>query len=301
MIKRILNNLLGNSNESMKTHTIDDVRDVLYTLIAQNKSTTTLDVKNELRRLGFQAFQDQVSQMVNTIASQDSLSFRHNGKFNIYSFGQDTSDVKQVYLELGQEFWEAKAEKKSITLFSGKVGTDGKQEQLHFYKNSLAIRELNRLMAEKMQTGFSQATDPRPPLEIRQKYGHLLGKLPVSCSIGYFNVSKKEQVENQVLTKNSGYTFIWNISSSRQELANVLSQSTWSSTSIRYDHAQLLGEKILQREPAGIAFPKAQLEADNSHIFQIELTFENGEKAIFSKFEMDIQKAVLPLVKQFIG
>src|SRR5690349_14689610 len=141
MIKRILNNLLGNFNESMKIHTIDDVREVVYTLMAQHQSTTTLDVKNELRRLGFQAFQDQVSQMVNAIVSHDNLSSRNNGKFNVYSFGADTNEVKQVYMELGQEFWEAKAEKKSITIFSGKIGTDGKQEQFEFYKNSLAIRE----------------------------------------------------------------------------------------------------------------------------------------------------------------
>ena len=285
----------------MKTHTIDDVREVIYALMAQNQSTTTLEVKNELRRLGFQAFQDQVSQMVNTIVLQDNLSSRNNGKFNIYSFGQDTSEVKQVYMELGQEFWEARAEKKSITLFSGKVGTDGKQEQLEFYKNSLAIRELNRLTAEKMQQGFSQATDPRPPLEIRKKYGHLLGKVPVNCSIGYFNVSKKEQVASQLLTKNSGYTFTWNITQSRQELTKVLSQPTWNSTSVRYDHAQLLGEKILKTEPSGIAFQTVQLEVDNTHIFQIELTFDTGEKAVFSKFGMDMQQSVLPLVKQFIG
>jgi predicted DNA-binding WGR domain protein len=301
MIKRILNNLLGNSNNSMKTHTINDVREVLYSLIAQNQSTTTLDVKNELRRLGFQAFQDQVSQMVNTIVLQDNLSSRNNGKFNIYSFGQDTSEVKHVYMELGQEFWEAKAEKKSLILFNGKVGTDGKEEQIEFYKNSLAIRELNHLITEKTQQGFSQATDLRPPLKIRQKYGHLLSKKPLSCSIGYFNVSKKEQVANQVLTKNSGYTFTWNITQSRQDLTQVLSQPTWNNTTIKYDNAQLLGEKILKREPSGIIFQTAQLEVDNAHIFQIELSFETGEKAVFSKFGMDMQKAVLPLVKQFIA
>jgi predicted DNA-binding WGR domain protein len=254
-----------------------------------------------LRRLGFQAFQDQVSQMVNTIVLQDNLSSRSNGKFNIYSFGQDTNEVKHVYMELGQEFWEAKVEKKSIIIFSGKIGTDGKKEQLEFYKNSLAIRELNRLIAEKTQHGYSQASDPRPPLEFRQKYGHLLGKTPVSCSIGYFNVTKKEQVANQLLTKNSGYTFTWNISLSRQNLTQVLSQPSWNNTDIKYASAQLLGEKILKREPSGTAFQNAQLEVDNAHIFQIELTFENGEKAIFSKFGMDMQNAVLPLVKQFIG
>ena len=106
MIKRILNNLLGNSNNSMKTHTIDDVREVLYALMAQHQSTTTLDVKNELRRLGFQAFQDQVSQLVNTIVSQDNLSHHNNGKFNIYSFGPDTDETKHVYMERQQEFWK---------------------------------------------------------------------------------------------------------------------------------------------------------------------------------------------------
>ena len=138
-------------------------------------------------------------------------------------------------------------------------------------------------------------------LEIRQKYGHLLGKVPVSCSIGYFNVSKKEQVASQVLTKSSGYTFTWNVSVSRQDLTKVLMQPTWSSASVRYDNAQLLGEKIIQREPAGTSFTGMQLQVDNNNIFQIELTFENGEKAVFSKFGLDMQKAVLPLVKQFIS
>lgn len=301
MFKRILNQLLGNSPDSMNTHTIDDVREVLYNLIAQHRNTTKLDVKNELRQRGFQAFQEQVSQMVNVIATQDNLSFHYNGKFYIYSFGFDSNEAKHVYMERQQEFWEAKTEKNSIVIYSGKAGTDGTEEKFNFYKNSIAIRELNRRIAEKMQQGFSLATDVRPPLEIRKKYGHLMGKVPASCSIGYFNVTKKEQVSNQMLIKSSGYTFTWNMSLSRQEFIKVITQPGWNSSDVRYDNAQLLGEKVMHREPASVSLQPVQFEADNNNIFQIELTFETGEKALFSKFGMDMKNTVLPLLKQFVN
>jgi len=65
----------------MKTFTITDVELVASDLIATNGSTTTLDVKNELRNQGFFAEQAEVSAAL----AQLDFSFTHNGSFRIYT------------------------------------------------------------------------------------------------------------------------------------------------------------------------------------------------------------------------
>jgi predicted DNA-binding WGR domain protein len=270
--------------------------------MARNGSTTTLDVKNELRRLGFQAFQDQVSQMVSAIAAHDQLLSRNNGRYNLYFQGVDTAESRHVYLQAGDQFWEGRVDGKTITLHVGRVGTDGTEEQVQCYKNLLAARELERLADEKTRwSGYAPATDPRPPLAVRQQYGHLFGQRPVVCSIGYYNVVKKELSEGQLVTKNAGYRFTWHLPAGHAQVAAALNGPSWNNGNVRFDQAQLLGEKLVGRQPADVPAEALRLEVDNGHLYEVEIGFENGSTAMLSKFQPDLQGALLLLARRLLA
>jgi predicted DNA-binding WGR domain protein len=303
MFKKIIHSLLGNTGGGSapgRAATIEEVRAAAYDLMARNGSTTTLDVKNELRRLGFQAFQDQVSQMVSAIASHDQLSSRNNGRYNLYFYGVDTAESRHVYLQSGDQFWEGRVDGKTITCYAGRVGTDGTEESFECYKNLLAVRELERLADEKTRSGYAPAADPRPPLAVRRQYGHLFGQRPVVCSIGYYNVVKKELSGGQLVTKNAGYRFTWHLPAGHAQVAGALSGPAWHNGDVRFDGAQLLGEKLVARQPADSPGEPLRLEVDNGHLYQVEIGFENGSTAILSKFQPDLQGALLPLARRLL-
>jgi predicted DNA-binding WGR domain protein len=303
MFKKIINSLLGNTGGGApgRAATIEEVRAATYDLMARNGSTTTLDVKNELRRLNFQAFQDQVSQMVSAIASHDQLSSRNNGRYNVYFYGTDTAESRHVYLQSGDQFWEGRVDGKTVTLYAGRVGTDGTEESSECYKNLLAVRELERLADEKTRSGYTPTADSRPPLAIRRQYGHLFGQRPVVCRIGYYNVVKKELADGQLVTKNAGYRFTWHLPASHAEVAGALSGPTWHTGDVRFDGAQLLGEKLMGHEAADVPAEALRLEVDNGHLYEVEISFQNGSTAMLSKFQPDLQEALLPLARRLLA
>ncbi len=304
MFKKIINSLLGNTGGGGtpgQAATLEEVRAVTYDLMARNGSTTTLDVKNGLRRLNFQAFQDQVSQMVSAIASHDQLTARNNGRYNLYFYGTDTAESRHVYLQSGDQFWEGRVDGKTVTCYAGRVGTDGTEESSECYKNLLAVRELERLTDEKIRSGYAPAADLRPPLAIRRQYGHLFGQQPVVCRIGYYNVVKKELADGQLVTKNAGYRFTWHLPAGQAQVAGALNGPTWNSGDVRFDGAQLLGEKLVGRQPADLPAEALRLEVDNGHLYEVEIGFQNGATATLSKFQPDLQGALLPLARQLLA
>lgn len=62
------------------------VRFVATTLILANGSTTTLEVKNALRKRGYQARQADVSQWLFVISLWEKWYIHDNGSYRSYSF-----------------------------------------------------------------------------------------------------------------------------------------------------------------------------------------------------------------------
>lgn len=76
-----------------KNLTKADVFDVASDLIEQNGSTTTLDIKNELRNRGFFAKQADVSELMIEVCSEENYSFSYNGVHRVYSDGKTNTAV----------------------------------------------------------------------------------------------------------------------------------------------------------------------------------------------------------------
>ncbi|MCK9576368.1 MAG: hypothetical protein M0R51_10645, partial [Clostridia bacterium] len=68
-----------------KTLTKADVFDVASDLIETNGSTTTLDIKNELRVRGFFAKQADVSDLMIQVCAEENYSFSYNGVHRVYT------------------------------------------------------------------------------------------------------------------------------------------------------------------------------------------------------------------------
>ena len=75
------------------------VKQAAETLITTFGTTTTLDVKNKLRQQGFQAFQAEVSNLLDEVTAEEQWQFNHNGRYRIYRFGPDSNDTFHKYLE----------------------------------------------------------------------------------------------------------------------------------------------------------------------------------------------------------
>ena len=70
----------------LKKITYDVVKEVAESLIASNTTTTTLDVKEELRTRGYIANQSEVSSMMDKVSSDCNFSIDNsNGTYRIFS------------------------------------------------------------------------------------------------------------------------------------------------------------------------------------------------------------------------
>lgn len=78
----------------MNQITLNDVIVVAADLIVKNGSTTTLDVKNELRTRGFKAFQIEVSKFMDAACVSENWEINDNGIYRTYADRNTSSPTK---------------------------------------------------------------------------------------------------------------------------------------------------------------------------------------------------------------
>ena len=83
--------LIKTNINNMKKFEHDDVLDIATVLIHVYGSTTTLEVKEELRKVGYKAFQKDVSRHMRQIAQEENLKVEDCGIYSKYSIGTTPS------------------------------------------------------------------------------------------------------------------------------------------------------------------------------------------------------------------
>jgi len=68
----------------LKELTIKDVASAFFKLLDVNEQTTSLEVKNYLRRKGFYATQSDISPVIKMIARESEIEYECNGEFRRY-------------------------------------------------------------------------------------------------------------------------------------------------------------------------------------------------------------------------
>lgn len=106
MMHSVQSNTLLKLESKMVTLTREDVARVARALITLNGTTTTLDVKNALRRLGFWAKQADVRYFMLDITSKDGdIKYDDsNGMYRVYSFVTPFPDTPEPEIFVPHEF-----------------------------------------------------------------------------------------------------------------------------------------------------------------------------------------------------
>jgi predicted DNA-binding WGR domain protein len=312
----------------MKTLTKEDVLDTAETLMNDNGSTTTLDVKNKLRNLGFQAMQADVSRWMDELAREERWNYNQQSGHRVYTLGADTDDTTKKYMERGSEFWEIEVEKKRYIIGKGKVGTDGTTEEVKCSSNRKATKKAKEQIADKAQEGFQTAQDKRLPLHLRQRFGQYFGQIPTYCKLGYYDIKKTIRARTVFTsvhdtksgyveqTLNLGLSFTWALPTSLSGLQAVLQQKTWQVSAVQADEITELGKKsspLSAFEETGAKIPTEykpnlaqaqwetiEWEVSNEQLFQVIFGFANGETVRMSKFDLDWVREIIPVAQRIL-
>ncbi len=90
-VKEIINSIFGPmKNQSL---TDDAVKDVAKELVTKNGKTTTLEIKNELRKKGYHAIQDDVSAIMDSVYMYIGMQFTVAGGHREYTYSNNTTST----------------------------------------------------------------------------------------------------------------------------------------------------------------------------------------------------------------
>jgi len=300
-------------------------------LMTLNGQTNTLEVKSRLRSQRYNASQREVSQGMSNLSTANPRTWEYTqtGKYRSYSFKADTDENMGVYLEKGNLFWAVSLKEKAVVFEEGKRNKNGVFKEEKYGTNRKAVFEVKAVLREKKLAGFVETTDKRLPLKIRRQFAPYFNKKLTGCIMGFFEAEKLVQqsatfeVNGQktegylLLNKSAGYTFDWELPKDEEVVKKVLESKKWDALRIGYQSAKLLGEKIkdaeafdgegveLREDSYQLLEKKDDFEAqailvNNENLYKIECLFEGGGRVVLSKFQMDLEEEILPMMKWLI-
>lgn len=302
------------------------IQTIAEKLMTDHLQTTTLDVKNQLRKEGFHAEQNEVSRWMLQLATWQNWAMANQGNHRVYRFRDDSIDTLTNYLEKENTFWEIKVSNKEVVTGFGKVEEDGILNSELFQTNRQAMHHGRRLLNEILAKGYVEKTDKRPSLALRKTYSEYYRMTPQKCKLGYFGVKvadkimttlkvDNEQVEGYLIqVKSAGFEFDWALPEKENVLKNILENDTWDALEFAPLHTVLTGEKIIERkfftldnqpiENAEIIEESDLHEAiyikmDNANLYNIRFDFTNDKVLNLSKFKLDLKQEILPLTLRF--
>lgn len=328
-----------------KNLTLDAVQQAAETLMLLHNTTSTLDVKNYLRRQNYLALQSDVSRMMSLSVHQKGWKFQYNGSYREYALGKDTDEKWKIYLVRGNDFWAIEVDKRQHITSLGKIGTNGSSFATDFSSNRLAVHKAKFLANQKKAAGFMEAVDPRLSRPLRAKYQSYLDWSVTKIRLSYFGIEKVEkqyvdfilntptktpstpnlplksftnsthliQKGYFIVTKSAGYEFEADVSQNGSPIQHILKNKQWEATQLSNLTRNLTGEKITSKKAfddkgesiqpfkiqSVVKTTTQSIKVNNDNLYQVKLTFDNGRTLHLSKFEMDLEKELLPLVGAF--
>ena len=313
-----------------KTLTIQDVQKAAEELMILKKETTTLDVKNKLRRDGFYATQTEVSRWMNNLCFPRQWTFKQNGNFRVFSFRGDTQEEVHEYMEHASagEFWEMIIKDKQREIIKGNTGELGTTEKTEFDSNRAAVYFSKLLVEKQLAAGYVKENDQRLALGLRQMYGKYMRQRVSTFELGYFNVEQLtrqravfdcegERKEGYLkMQLKAGYYFTWNFPNGENELKQILSQPSITLSQIHADKKELLGAKMKSYEAfdnndltitdfseyatEGEESEWLELRLNNKNIYKVAFRFEGGDELELSKFDLDFEAELMPVLRAIL-
>jgi predicted DNA-binding WGR domain protein len=306
----------------------ESIQEVAEKLMTDNLQTTTLEVKNQLRKDGYYAEQNEVSRWMLQLATWQNWTMANQGNHRVYRFRNDSNDTLTNYLEKDNAFWEVKVSGMEVVTGFGKIGEDGILNSEFFKTNRQAMHHGRRLLNEILAKGYVESTDKRPSLDLRKAYGEYYKMTPLKCKLGYFNVKVADKiratlrVDNQqiegylIQIKSAGFEFEWALPEKGNTLKNILNKENWDALEFAPSHTILTGEKIIETkfftldnqpvEDAEIIkksdlYEAIYIKMNNDNLYNIRFDFTNDKVLNLSKFQLDLKREMLPLTLRFFN
>jgi predicted DNA-binding WGR domain protein len=288
-------------------------------------STTTLDVKNLLRGRNYNATQSEVSNFMNELAVKENWKYSQRGNYRVYSFGQDTFETYQAYLEKDNRFCSIKAEDKKIIIEEGIIGKTGTFQEKSFNRNKKTIRDAKNWVEEKEKQGFIRTIDNRLPSDLRKKIGGFEDKKITKLIANFYNVKveikQKVNIENQNNTKQGflytekqgGYLFVWENNLKDASLLTKTLNQILEISNFNFDYQKITGEKVVHKRVIDLQENIVQnydkiienneietkIWVSMNNLYLLELFFETGEKLNLSKFDYKNNEDFLKIIGSF--
>lgn len=315
----------------MKKLSKEAVCEIAEMLISKHGSTTTLDVKNHLRTRGYEAFQNEVSGFMQSLANEESWNFNNNGRYKIYSFGQDTQYSLEAYLEKENTFWKLILDKKKLLIEEGNIGENGLTRQEKQTSNRKAYKVGSQKIQAQKQAGFKEAEDKRLPLKIRNEFAVFLSQKAQTISLSFFNVEEVKEREGVLLKNNkrlysyerliynTGKTFIFDINQiTAKDFYFLHKNEPFDITKLLPTHTKTFGKKQIQN----LAFddenqtltmenyqyfeanPKENFIVNNNVkkqcLYEIQLSFTKDKILILNRHTQDLDTIIIPLLLEIL-
>jgi predicted DNA-binding WGR domain protein len=230
--------------------TIDAVRNIAEELMTKHGNTTTLDVKNLLRNRNYFATQQEVSAHMDTLTRTDSWKYSQKTGYRVYSLPADTNNIMDEYYYNGSEVMEVYVRDKEFHLGIGVRYGQVTYTTKYFQRNSSAISEAKKVVAEYKQKGFV-ANNNVPTYQMRLQYRSALNEKPEKVKIGVYNflVTYQYEAENNQISENDysvGGYFSWEKNDFKQ-LSDNIKNKNWDLGLFQKGNFVLNGKKLISK------------------------------------------------------
>lgn len=251
-------------SNSLQTLQPEIVCQITEALMLTHGTTTTLEVKKELREQGFYAVQAEVSVLMEELAEDRNWKFWSNGRFRVYSFAADTNERLYHYLKKGDESWEILVDGKWQVVSEGNAARTTPCNYQEFPSNRHAIAHASGLLMIQESKGFVPTMPRGLNLQHRYRYREFIRQHPVSCVLSFRQGLQNEsypaqfQLHDQVakgkltIHRRVGYAFDLNREEARQFVEPTQGINAWKVSDELFRKGFLLGESNIT-ESASLA------------------------------------------------
>lgn len=315
-------------SQQLQTLEPEVVCQVTEALMLTHGTTTTLEVKNELREQGFFAVQAEVSALMEVIAEERHWKFWHNGRHRIYTFAEDTDERLYRCLAKGDQTWEIMVEGNMQIIAEGRPGRSLPISCQEFPSNRHALAHASGLVMIQESKGFKAAVPGGVNLQHRFRFRELILQKPLSCVLSFREGVEKAAYPAQfllhgqtatgrlVVEKKVGYAFELSAAEAKTALSQQLHDKGWKVADDLRQKGLLLGEGS-RRESAFLASGEAlgqwtlirqaaapsevELDLPASGIYKAELRYENDRVLELSYQQWAPDTELWPLVLLLLG
>lgn len=315
-------------SHSLQTIQPEVVCQITEALMLTHGTTTTLEVKKELREQGFYALQVEVSGLMSVMAEERNWKFWSNGRFRVYSFAEDTDERWYHYLEKGDERWEILVDGKWQVVLEGNTTSTGPVRYQEFPSNRHAVAHTRGLLMIRESKGFRPASPKGLDLRHRFQYREFLREQPLSCVLSFRQGMQNEsyparfQLHDQVakgkliVHRRVGYAFDLNGSEARQFVHPGREARSWKVSETLFSKGFFLGEAEIT-ESANLASgerlgrwhllgvdesaKQTELHLKTSGIYKAEFIYSRQRRLEFGFEQWDPETELWPMVCLLLG